>query len=138
MKLRMLVLLSALLLLLAACAPVAGQELAGTSWVLQSLDGNTQVGEALGGQPVTISFADETQVNGSSGCNGYGGSYESDTRDGSLLFSPLVSTLMACQEDIMAVEQSFFAALQAASGYEVSGNTLTITSNEYTLVFTRQ
>ncbi len=138
MKLRMFVGLSAMLLLVVACAPVAGQELAGTAWVLQSLDGNTQVGEALGGQAVTISFADETQVNGSSGCNGYGGSYAADTRDGSLLFSSLVSTLMACQEDIMAVEQGFFAALNAASGYEISGDTLTITSNEYTLVFTRQ
>lgn len=138
MKLRLLVGLTAFALLAAACAPVPAQELAGTSWVLQSLNGDGAVGEAIGGKPVTLNFADASQVNGSSGCNNYSGSYESDTRDGSLLFSPLASTLMACEETVMAVEHSFFVALQESSSYTISGDTLTIDSNSSTLVFVRQ
>ncbi|MEX1071447.1 MAG: META domain-containing protein [Anaerolineales bacterium] len=131
-------------LLLAACTPGAsGHELAGTNWQLVSIDGNAQVGEAIGGQPVTISFESNGQVGGSGGCNSYGGSYEANASAGAITFSEIVSTLMACMDNgIMEVEASYFAALNAATRYEITEceacanpETLTVTGGGHTLVF---
>lgn len=122
------------LMLLSACAS-SGGNLAGTEWELVSLDGDTQVGEVIGGHAVTIGFQD-TEVSGSAGCNGYGGTYQvSGSR---ITFSELVSTLMACESDgVMAVEQAFLQALGSADQFSVSGNTLTITGGGHTLIFER-
>lgn len=127
------------LLLLAACSPAADSNaLAGTRWELHSLDGNDQVGAAIGGQPVTLSFDSATEVSGSGGCNGFGGSYSADANAGSISFSELVSTLMACQaEGVGEVEAQYFAALNAATDYSVSADTLTITGAGHTLIFVR-
>lgn len=126
-----------LCLLLAACSPApADHPLTGTSWTLQSLDGNTQVGVALGGQAVTLDFTSETEVSGSGGCNGFGGSYQADADTGAITFSSIVSTLMACEDEgIGETETQYFAALNAATNYSLSGAILTITGGGYTLVF---
>jgi heat shock protein HslJ len=126
-------------LLLGACAstPNPGDnELAGTNWVLVSLDGDEQVGEAIGGQAVTLQFMSETEVGGSGGCNSFGGDYQSDVRSGTVSFSNIVSTLMACvDEGIGEVETQYFEALNAASHYELANGQLSITGGGHMLVF---
>ncbi len=123
-------------LVLVACSPSrTGQELVGTSWLLVSLDGNTQVGEALGGQPVTLGFTSSTEAGGSGGCNSFGAKYEASSA-GSISFSEIVSTLMACtQEGVGDVETAYLDALNAAEHYEIAGTTMTITGGGHTLVF---
>jgi heat shock protein HslJ len=124
-------------LLITACAP-APNELTGTSWVLVSLDGNTQVGAAIGGQPVTLAFSSETEAGGSGGCNGFGAKYQANVSTGAISFSDLVSTLMACLDSsVMELEGAYFTALNAAETYSVSGTRLTIRGGG-TLVFARQ
>jgi heat shock protein HslJ len=143
MKNKTFVLAIILGLLLAGCAPGAsGKELAGTSWQLVSINGNVQVGAAIGGQDVTLVFDANGGAGGSGGCNSYGGSYSAGA-DGSISFSDIVSTLMACTDGgIMEVEAAFFDALNAADHYEVTQceacvnpETLTITGGGHTLVF---
>lgn len=143
MKNKTIVLAIVLGLLLAACAPGAsGSELAGTSWRLVSIDGNTQVGGAIGGQEVTLVFDANGGAGGSGGCNSYGGTYSTGA-NGSISFSEIVSTLMACTDNgIMDVEAAYFAALNAADHYEITQceacanpETLTITGGGHTLVF---
>lgn len=131
------------ILLLAACAPVTSGDLVGTQWELVSLDGNDQVGQKMAGHVITIQF-EGTEVGGSSGCNSYGGTYTA-TAGGSISFSALVSTLMACEaEGVMEVEQSFFEALNAADRYEITlceacadPEILTISGGGHILVFAR-
>lgn len=116
----------------AATAP-AGDELAGTSWNLSSIDG---AAPAEGGQPASIAFTDEGRVAGSSGCNRFMGGYT--LSDGALAFGALAGTMMACPEPLMQQEQAFLAILGAASGHSVAGDTLTITADDgRSLVFTR-
>jgi heat shock protein HslJ len=143
MKNKTFVLAIILGLLLAACAPGAtGNELAGTSWQLVSIDGNTQVGGAIGGQDVTLVFDADGGAGGSSGCNSYGGSYSAGA-NGSISFSEIVSTLMACMDNgIMDVEASYFEALNGAEHYEITQceacanpESLTISGGGHTLVF---
>ena len=137
-----LLLLSALIL--AACAAPASASLAGTSWVLQSLDGNSQVGAAIGGQPVTLQFTSATEMGGFGGCNSYGGSYQAGLT--SISVSNIVSTMMACaDQNITELESAYFQALNAASSYSIvecescaNAVTLTLTGGGHTLIFVGQ
>jgi heat shock protein HslJ len=121
-----------LCLFLTACSSgPAGHPLGGTSWSLQSLNRIT-----LGGQAVILEFSYETEVGGSGGCNTFGGSYQADAATSSITFSNIVSTLMACaDEDVGEIEAQYFAALNAATNYSLSGAILTITGGVHTLVF---
>jgi len=128
-------------LLLAACAAPGSGALAGTSWVLQSLDGSNQVGAALGGQPITLQFTSASEVGGFGGCNSYGGSYRAGSAG--ISFRDIVSTLMACaDENVTSLESAYFQALNAANSYAITlcescanDQTLTLTGGGHTLVF---
>ena len=124
------------LFVLAACSPATANQLPSTSWVLVSLDGNTEVGEAIGGQAVTLIFTSDTEVGGSGGCNSFGGQYT--VTGNAITFSEIVSTLMACTDQgIGEVESAYFAALDAADSYALAAGSLTITGGGHTLVFER-
>ena len=141
MKIKIFSLIVLSSLLLSACAAPASGSLAGTNWVLQSIDGNRQVGAALGGQQVTLQFTSATEMGGSGGCNSYGGSYQAG--DGRISFGEVMSTLMMCaDEDVGAVETAFFAVLGAIESYSITEceacanpQTLTLTGGGHTLVF---
>ena len=134
--------------LLSACAPQlppapADLQLSGTSWVLQSLDDYEQLDAVEGEEPITINFPSDTEVNGYGGCNSYSGSYDADPQTASIVFTDLVSTLMACESSTLGnLETLYYEALNAAASYEVStdaipvtGDTLTITGGGHTLIF---
>lgn len=131
---------SLVLLLLVACAPGRNDsDLVSTNWRLQSLNGNDQVGEAIGGQPVTLSFTSETEAGGSGGCNSFGADYNINPETGAISFNNLISTLMACVDgNISEIEAQYFAALNAASTYQLSDNSLTISGGGHTLVFVQE
>ncbi len=112
------------LAVLAACQPaypppdtgtdevVAGMDLAGTSWVLSSLDGSLP----LPGTRVTLAFGNDGTANGTDGCNQFNGAY---TQDGSnLTFAqPMASTMMACEDAIMNQATAYMNALAATTDF---------------------
>jgi heat shock protein HslJ len=120
-----------LAVLTAACAaakqdqpPPQGNALQGSEWVLVSLHGSAPIA----GREVTLRFGD-TSIEGSGGCNTYGGSY---TASGdSLSLSDVYWTEMACMapEGIMAQEQAYFQALNAVASYQVEGDRLELTDD---------
>jgi len=65
-------------------------------------------------------------VSGSSGCNSYSGSYETDEKE--ISFGPLASTLMACMDpdDVMEQESQYLAWLQEAQTFSVTQGELMI------------
>lgn len=75
---------------------------------------------------LTATFAEDGTVSGSSGCNTFTGSYESEGR--TLAVGPFASTKMLCSqpEGVMEQEASYLAALQSAVAYDVRGRTLTL------------
>ena len=118
----------ALTVVLAACAPVEpasppadGAELLGTAWELVSLKGAA----AIEGKPVTLRFG-ETSIEGSGGCNTYGGSYMASGN--SLSLEGLYWTEMACIEPagIMDQEQAYFRALDAGASYRADRGRLEV------------
>jgi heat shock protein HslJ len=90
----------------------------GPTWLLESylnLEGQTT--ERLPETRVTITFADG-QVNGSAGCNNYFGPYEVDANN--LTIGPLGSTLMACDPNEVALQETaYLASLSNVASYEI-------------------
>jgi len=130
-------------LLLGACASPSGEsQMAGSSWILQSINGSP-VGGPVDGQKVTLEFTSATEMGGFGGCNSYGGSYQAGAS--SIVFSNILSTLRACVDNnISRVETEFFSALEAASSYSLTlcescavAESLTISGGGHILVFVK-
>ena len=86
--------------------PAVSPNLAGTSWVLSSLDGNLPVPDTT----VTLQFGADGTASGTDGCNQYSTTF---TQDGANLTinQPMASTMMACPEPIMNQATAYTAAL---------------------------
>jgi heat shock protein HslJ len=83
---------------------------------------------------ITAAF-DGENVSGFAGVNQYGGPYTAGD-DGSLEIGEIASTLMAGPEPLMQAEGAYLAALKGCDGWEVGGDTLTLTTgDEDTLIF---
>ena len=82
--------------------------LATTSWRLIG------VGErSLPPDPVVTLVFTETEVSGSGGCNGFGGTYTYDPASGELRIARLVSTKLACVGAVRnELEAAYFATLR--------------------------
>ncbi len=130
-----------LTLLLAACsndtADQATEEsdvLLDSEWVLTLLNGDA----LIEGTEITLNFK-ETSLDGSAGCNTYGGSYTAS--EGSLSLSGVYATEMGCPEPqgILDQEQAYLNALNAAASFQVDGEQMEVydESGALTLVFVR-
>jgi heat shock protein HslJ len=133
------------LVLLAACArfaPGAGgspspepsatvPDLAG-AWVLRQGSGSDGAIVVPDEYRVTLNFTGD-EVGGQA-CNHYGGRYELG-QDGSITFSAMAMTEMACAEPMMTAEAAYHAALAAVRHADRQGDLLTLTGRGAELVF---
>jgi heat shock protein HslJ len=128
--------MKALLLMLAltGCSIFSGGATASLDGEWQLRDGTNQ------GQPIPIVAGsritlkvDGTQVGGSAACNLYGGTLE--VHGSSVVISALSMTEMACQEDLMASEAAFLAALPRTTTIARNGDNLVLTGPELELHF---
>lgn len=94
--------------------------LAGTQWVLQTLNG----APALEGAPATLNFGDDGRVTGADGCNRFFGPYQAE--GDALIFSQLGGTLMACPPDVMEQSRDFTRALMSTKTFSIAGDSLTL------------
>jgi heat shock protein HslJ len=111
-------------ILLAGCAAQRaqlGQALSGKPpEIAGSLEGDWVVADLNGGGAPAGSFTlnfdggddNTSRVSGKSGCNRFMGKWQQNGR--SLTLGPLGGTMMACEGDVMALEQRFLAVLDAA------------------------
>lgn len=122
--------------------PGASGNLAGTEWVLTSLDGEPLIEDA----EIEL-LLEEAFFGGSMTCNGYGGGPDSGrcvaTGEGTLtLPQPLAVTVQDCPkpEGIMEQEAAYMKALRTAAAYRVVDGRLEIenAAGETTLVFARK
>lgn len=110
--------------LLAACGKSGTSEnLDGTEWVLQSLNGLSP----LAGTQVTLAF-EGGQASGSAGCNSYFGAYRVEGQEG-LTFDAIANTEMACLEPagIMEQETQYLEILRGATSFRISDAELEMT-----------
>jgi heat shock protein HslJ len=110
-------------------------DLAG-AWLVTGINnGAGAVSSPVSGSRVTMVFAKGT-VAGKGGCNRYNGGYSTDGQ--SIAIGPLMSTRMACADQAITTQEAqFFAALETADTWAVSGNQLTLSgagANQVTAV----
>jgi heat shock protein HslJ len=118
-------LLAATGLMLTACITQGNSAgLAGTSWKLVSYGPVGQQTPAAAGIETSLEFGTDGHVNGNVGCNSFGGNYE--IKNGKILFSQMISTMMACQGPQMDQERATLKVLNGTARFQVQGNTLTI------------
>ena len=91
--------------------------LAGTDWLLQNV---------LTGTNLTASFGPDGSLNGSAGCNSFGGTYSVNGQ--SLSIGALGASQQLCgePEGIMEQEAAYLTALSSAASFEIDGDVLTI------------
>lgn len=121
-------------LLAAACVARPEPSLAGTSWTLQSLNGE----ELIPGTEITAQFGEE-QILGNAGCNSYQANYEQN--DNQLAVLEFVATEVFCEdpEGVMDQEGEYMALMLQVDRFEIQDDQLSLsTSDGDTLVFERQ
>jgi len=103
----------------------ADSKLANTQWRLVSFvpqGAETPVAE---GKAIILNFGSDGGAEGSGGCNSYRGRYREEEEQ--LSFSQLISTKRACADQkANQQEQQYFAALNSAKMFKLSGDRLTI------------
>jgi heat shock protein HslJ/uncharacterized lipoprotein YbaY len=107
------------------------------------LDGGWRVDHIKGvmlpeGAEVTLAFDAATgAVFGTSACNRYRGGFTL-TGEG-LTFGPAAGTMMACPDDLMAVERAFLATLESIERFDLAENgTLELISGDEALIRARR
>ena len=102
--------------------------LAGTEWQLVSLGPPGSEANVVPGTTPSANFGEDGRVGGSTGCNGYGGTYE--VRDETISIGRLVSTRRAClDQNANEQERRFLAALEGANRFRLTSNRLSIFSD---------
>jgi len=124
-----------LMLLLSGCSLLSGS---GTTsldgeWLLQAGTNQGQAVPIVAGSKITLKI-DGNQAGGSAACNLYGGTIQ--VNGSSIAISALSMTEMACQENVMASESAYLAALPRATMAARSGNGLLLTGPQVELRFT--
>ena len=124
-----------LMLLLSGCSLFSGS---GTTsldgeWLLQAGTNQGQAVPIVAGSKITLKI-DGNQAGGSAACNLYGGTIQ--VNGSSIAISALSMTEMACQENVMASESAYLAALPRATTAARSGNGLLLTGPQVELRFT--
>ena len=97
-------------------------DLAGTSWRVTGVNQNGGVQTSALTEKLTAEFGADGALTGNGGCNNFNGTYVVD--GSAITISDVASTMMGCEQDVMDQEQEYLAALQRATTFTRSGDTL--------------
>jgi heat shock protein HslJ len=123
-----------LVLLLSACSLLSGGASASLDgeWLLQAGTNQGAAVPIVAGSRITLKV-DGQQAGGSAACNLYGGTIT--VRGSSVSISALSMTEMACQENLMASEAAYLAALPRVTTVARSGSSLVLSGPQVELRF---
>jgi heat shock protein HslJ len=113
-----------------AAAPTA-DDLEGKSFVATEVSG----AEIVDGSEIVVTFEDGDVIV-AAGCNTQRGAYA--ISDGTLTVDPLMATMMACDDALMAQDQLMADLLSAEPTIALDGDELTIASSTTTVTLTGQ
>jgi heat shock protein HslJ len=89
------------------------------------------------GSTTTADFQTDGKLSGSAGCNQYSATYTTSGSAGITITQP-ITTLMACENNLMQQETQYLSLLQKAAKYEISGDQLTLFDSSGTKILIYQ
>lgn len=102
-------------------------------WTLASGSGADGEIAIVDGAPITMIVAEDGSVSGNASCNQY---TTVATIEGSdVSFGLVATTMMACEDAVMAAESAYVAALGEVNAGQLDGDTLTLSGNGAELVY---
>lgn len=111
-------------------SPTQNQEIINKKWYLTSINQEKMANSAY------VEFKEDKTVSGFAGCNSFSGSYELLSINSGIKIGTLASTKRACvNEQDQAAENNMFKVLEDANNYELSQDTLVISSSSESLYF---
>ena len=120
-----------LVLLLSGCSLLSGGSTTlDGEWLLQAGTNQGQAVPVVAGTKITLRI-DGSQAGGSAACNLYGGTIQ--VNGTAVEISALSMTEMACQENVMASESAYLAALPRVTTAERSGDSLVLSGPQVEL-----
>jgi len=104
----------------------AGQPAIVGVWDLFSYNnGKGAIETVIIGSTTTADFGADGKLTGSAGCNQYSATYTTSGSKGITITQP-ITTLMACENNLMQQESQYLSLLPKASTYEIAGDQLTL------------
>lgn len=104
----------------------AGAPVMGTTWAVSEVNVAQAAIAASADAEAYLQIQDDGKVQGNTGCNGFGGTAEVGSE--AITFSPLISTKMACEGDIGAMDSAMLQVLRGEVTFEVAGDVMTLTN----------
>lgn len=102
--------------------PMQTADLNGTNWTLSDMPGLQNVPADMRRREGFLRFDNSGRFSSSAGCNTVSGAWTIES--GKLSIKPGPSTLMACPEPLMKLEQQFNSALASADNYQLDAGKL--------------
>lgn len=100
--------------------------LRGTRWVVDTVIDGDAASSVPEGADAHIILGEENGFGGSTGCNQMGGTAVVDEGAGTVAFSDVVATKMACEEDRMALETAVLSVLDGEVTYKIKADRITL------------
>ena len=101
----------------------------GTSWTATGINnGRGGLESTVATESVTADFGADGALSGFAGCNTYNATYE--LSDDTIAITGVVTTRKACADEAMTLESQYVAALEAATTYALSGDSLTLRDDD--------
>ena len=101
--------------------------LRGTRWVVDTVVDGQSASSVPEGADAHVILNEDNGFGGSTGCNQMGGSAAVDEDAGTVTFSDVIATKMACEDDRMALERAVLSVLDGEVTYEIKADRLTLT-----------
>ncbi|MEM7112303.1 MAG: META domain-containing protein [Chloroflexota bacterium] len=112
--------------------PMLDLPLADTQWQLTTIVNGDTAMSLLAGTEITANF-DGERISGSAGCNNYFGPYTLNRN--TISFGVLGSTMMACEEGILAQESDYLSLLETVTEANIMGDQLSLVHPNGELIF---
>jgi heat shock protein HslJ len=100
--------------------------LRGTKWVVDTLVEGDSASSVPAGVEAFLTFEDDRQFRGNTGCNGMGGNSAVNEGKSTIAFSEVITTKMACDDDRMRVERAVLATLDGNVRYQIEADVLSL------------
>jgi heat shock protein HslJ len=102
------------------------RSLHGTRWVVDTVYDGDAASSVPQGAEAHMTLGDGT-FGGSTGCNQMGGNAAADEGAGTITFSDVIATKIACEDDKMALERAVLSVLNGEVTYQIKADRLTLT-----------